>query len=169
MRTLYLTRHAKSSWDDPHGTDHERPLNRRGERDAPFMAERFRSRSEPLDLLVSSTALRALSTARTFAGTLGIPTTEIVERPEIYLADHRTLLRLLNSLPDAAHRIMLFGHDPGLNDLVNHLAEENVAHMPTCCTARLDLDVERWEEVGMGAGRIAWIDFPKRHPELETS
>ena len=98
-----------------------------------------------------------------------MPVSGIQERHEIYLADHRTLLRLVNGLPDHARSVMLFGHDPGLIDLVNYLGDTDVGHMPTCCTVRLDLDVDRWGEVSMALGHVAWMDHPKQHPELRTT
>ena len=163
MRTLYLTRHAKSSRDDPRMDDFHRPLNERGMRDAPFMAQRFNARGEPVDMLVSSPALRAITTAGFFAGALGVQVDRIRQVPDIYLATARTLLRIVNDLPDEVHRVMLFGHNPGFSDLVALLGGDVVGDMPTCATVRIDLPVGSWREVSAGIGTVAWTDHPKRH------
>ena len=104
MLTLYLTRHAKSSKDDPALRDFDRPLNDRGLRDAPFMAQEFTQRREPVDRLVSSPAKRAFTTARHFALALGLADQDIVQDDRVYLADAGLLMRVLNSLSDDAAR-----------------------------------------------------------------
>lgn len=166
MRTLYITRHAKSSWSQPGLDDFHRPLNERGLRDAPFMAKVFASRNEPIDLLVSSTAVRALSTARVFARELGIPSDRILEDRSIYLAELPALIKRVNQLPDSAERVMLVGHNPGLSELVDHFGDGDLGELPTCAVVRLDLLIDTWAEATMGLGTVVWNDHPKRHPEL---
>jgi len=166
MRTLYIVRHAKSSWSDPAVDDFHRPLNERGQRDAPFMAHAFHTRNEPVDLLVSSPAVRALSTARHFAKALGIDKGAIVEDRSLYLADLPTLLKRVNQLPDTADRVVLFGHNPGLSDLVEHLGDDDLGELPTCAVVRIDLPIDAWAEASMGLGTVVWHDHPKQHPEL---
>lgn len=166
MRTLYLTRHAKSSWADPGMDDFHRPLNERGERDAPFMARVFKERGEPVDRLVSSPAVRAITTARSFAGALGVPDDRIQQERGIYQAPAEALLHLVNRLPDEWHRVMLFGHNPGFSDLAAHLSDATIGDLPTCATVRIDLPIDQWAEASMGLGTLVWEDFPKRHSEL---
>lgn len=161
MRTLYLTRHAKSDWADARLDDHDRPLNDRGQRDAPVMAKRFVSRGEAVDLLVSSTALRAITTARVFAGTMGLSGEAIKQDRSIYLAPETSLLLLVTRLPDTAQRVMLFGHNPGFSELAESLGEKHFGEIPTCATVRIDLAVDHWTEVGRGTGTVAWFDYPK--------
>ncbi|MBS1581068.1 MAG: histidine phosphatase family protein [Bacteroidetes bacterium] len=158
MKTLYLVRHAKSSWADPGMEDFDRPLNDRGLRDAPAMAERFKARHEPVDLLVSSPAARALATARCYAQALDLPVTE---DKRIYEAHHRALQGVVESLPDTAQRVMLFGHNPGFSLLTEHLCEAGLGDLPTCAIVRIDLTVASWEEVAGGLGTLVWWDFPK--------
>ncbi|MBV6404375.1 MAG: histidine phosphatase family protein [Flavobacteriales bacterium] len=160
MRTLLLTRHAKSSWDHPEQRDFDRPLNARGERDAPAMAQRFARRGMPAPLLVSSTARRAWRTAQVFAATLGIPEADIVPVPNAYHADEDTLLDIVQALPDAAPNVMLFGHNPGISTFAHALCRAT-GEMATCHTVCLELDVERWADVGRACGRLLWEDFPK--------
>lgn len=164
MRTLYLCRHAKSSWADPGMDDFDRPLNERGMRNAPFMADRFKERGEPVDLVVSSPANRALTTARFFTEALGIPPERFMLQPAIYLAERQALVRLVCGLPDSARRVLLFGHNPGFTDLACHLGDTTIDNLPTCGMVRIDLPVNEWHMVTKGIGSLIWFDHPKRHP-----
>jgi phosphohistidine phosphatase len=166
MRTLYLTRHAKSSWEDPRTDDFNRPLNERGERDAPHMAKVFAQRGELVDLIVSSPAVRALTTARIFAKALASDENLIKQDKRIYLAPAENLLHLVNLLPNEAMHVMIFGHNPGFTDLIHYLGDGDVGDLPTCSTVRLDFTIDTWGEVSRGLGTLVWFDHPKGHPEL---
>lgn len=163
MRTLYLVRHAKSSWADPGMRDFDRPLNERGLRNAPFMAKVCKQRGEPIDLLVSSPANRAITTARFFAKELGIPAARFREEPAIYEASLTKLMRVVEALPDEAGRVMLFGHNPGFSELLEHLSEAGTGDLPTCGMARIDILLDSWSAVAKGTGTLVWLDGPKRH------
>lgn len=164
MKTLYLCRHAKSIWADPGMEDFDRPLNERGQRNAPYMAKVFRDRGEPVDLIVSSPANRALTTARCFADALGIKGDHFMQERQIYLAERNTLSQLVSRLPDTADRVMLFGHNPGLTLLLSHLSDADVDTLPTCGLVRIDFAVSDWQHTGKGTGTLVWFDYPKRHP-----
>lgn len=159
VRTLYLVRHAKSAWDDPTLSDFDRPLNARGLRDAPEMARRFAARKEPVDLLVSSPAARAISTAQVFASALEQP--EVQQEPALYLATPSALMGLIASLPDTASSAMLFGHNPGLSELAELLCNNGIGNLPTCTIVRIDLEAAHWAEVASGTGILKWWDTPK--------
>lgn len=167
MRTLYIVRHAKSSWAEHGMRDFDRPLNERGSRNAPFMARLFHARGEPVDLMVSSPANRALTTARYFHKELGLPADALVQEPHIYAAQRSTLLQVLNAFPDRAARIMLFGHNPGLTELIDDLSGTDVGNLPTCGIVRIDLLVEAWSMVSRDTGTLVWSDQPKSHPGQE--
>ena len=167
MRTLYLTRHAKSSWDDPTTDDFHRPLNERGERDAPFMAKVFKERGEPVDRLVSSPAVRAITTAKEFAKALGVAEKDITLDKGIYLAPAEMLLRTVNLLNDGWQRVMLFGHNPGFTELAEYISDADIGEMATCATLRIDFTVDKWSEVSAGLGTLVWHDHPKRHAGLK--
>ncbi len=164
MKTLYLCRHAKSSWADLGMDDHERPLNERGMRNAPHMAHVFKQRGEPLDLLMSSTAKRALSTARFFADALSKPKNEIVQDRSIYLAERSTLVQAVNRLSSSVDRVMLFGHNPGFTTLLDYLSDAGVDNLPTCGLVRIDFAVDNWTHIGKNSGTLVWFDYPKRYP-----
>lgn len=138
MAELILVRHAKSDWSDPSLRDHDRPLNGRGRKNAPEMADRLASTRVRVDLILSSTAVRARTTAEAFAEALGAPL-ELVS--ELYLASGNTLLgtaRLAATRHDL-ETIMVVAHDPGITDLANDLSDGGIQHMPTAAVARFKL------------------------------
>lgn len=165
MKTLYLVRHAKSSWDNAHLSDFERPLNERGQRDAPAMAERLRQRGELPGLLVSSPALRARTTAETFAEAFAIDPSAIVERMSIYEGGAQELLGLIWKLPAEESRVMLFGHNPVLSQLAHLLGDRPTGSLPTCSVVRIDFTAADWSGITPGGGRTAWHDYPKKGEE----
>ncbi len=164
MRTLYFCRHAKSSWADPGQADFDRPLNERGNRNAPFMAGLFRKRGEPVDLLVSSPAARAWSTALFFAKELGVAEGDILLRRELYHASPQTIRRVAEELPAHVHRALFFGHNPGITEAIEQLSGEPIGNLPTCGLVRIDLPIDDWKELSAGIGTLVWLDYPKRHP-----
>lgn len=164
MKTLYLCRHAKSSWADPGMDDFDRPLNERGLRNAPFMAKTFKERGETVELIVSSPANRAIATARAFATALAITNDHFVQERAIYLAERHALSHLVAQLPESADRVMLFGHNPGFTELLDHLCDAGIGNLPTCGLVRIDLPVDDWRHITKHAGTMVWFDYPKRHP-----
>ena len=121
MRELIIVRHAKSSWKDAGLDDRERTLNKRGERDAPEMGARLARRPDRPDLIVSSPAVRALETARIIARKLEYPRKKIMVEDRLYGAGIVELLDVIRNADDSVTTLMLFGHNPGLTELANHL------------------------------------------------
>ncbi len=161
MKELILVRHAKSSWKDPTLSDHERPLNKRGKRDAPEMGERLaRSGCDP-DLMVSSSAIRALETARSVAGKLGYPREIIAVEERLFHAGVAELLQVIRGVEDSVDSLMLFGHNPGLTDLANHIGPREILNMPTCAVLHLGLKSASWTEVGKTPVDEVMYDYPK--------
>ncbi|ROH91008.1 histidine phosphatase family protein [Stagnimonas aquatica] len=161
MRLLTLIRHAKSSWDYPGLTDFERPLNDRGRRDAPRMAQRLARRCKPPLLLLSSPATRAVTTARLFAEALGVDFDEVLIEPRLYEASRKTLLEVIAGLPERRSQVLLFGHNPGLSELAHTLAACPFDELPTCAAVQLQLDIASWAKVGPGCGKLLHYGFPK--------
>ncbi len=161
MRLLSLVRHAKSSWDYEELSDFERPLNERGRRDAPLMAQRaYRLLGRP-DRLVSSPALRAITTAHVFADAFGLGREEIQLQPRIYEAVPATLLQILRELDDADRHVMLFGHNPGFSQVAGLLAPCPFDEVPTCAVVQLALEIGPWRDAGPGTGKLRHYLFPK--------
>lgn len=163
MKNLLVIRHAKSSWDDPAMSDIDRPLNKRGKRDAPFMGGVLRFQGLVPDLILCSPAKRAVKTARLVARAVGYRDEAIVVREEIYMHALPVMLELIRRLEDDHDRVYLVGHNPELTELVNALAGENIANIPTCGMASVEFDVESWAHVMDGSGRLVFFDYPKRH------
>ena len=164
MRILYLLRHAKSSWSDAGLDDHDRPLNERGIHDAPRMAEHFRTRNEKVDLIVSSTAARALATAQVFRHVLSLPESALITVPRLYLATPSALLSQLNAVPDPVGSVMFVGHNPGISEFAEQLSGRPLGDLPTAALVRIDLPFESWALASRGTGDLVWQDHPKMHP-----
>lgn len=161
MKTLILVRHAKSSWKDPSLADRDRPLNKRGKRDAPEMGRRLAARGGAPDLIVSSPANRALATARIIAAAVGYTAEKIREDERLYLASPAGILEAIRDLEDGYERVFLFGHNPGLTELVNELSEPAVDNVPTCGVVELRLAADRWADLSRNTIQRAGIDTPK--------
>jgi phosphohistidine phosphatase len=134
MKTLFLIRHAKSSWDDPALPDKDRPLGDRGRRDAPKMGKRLAKRDVKPDLILSSPARRALKTAEIIAKKLDYKLKDIVVDDRLYASAVHDLLNVIHKLGDKLERVILFGHNPELTELAHRLSSE-ITHMPTCAVA----------------------------------
>ena len=162
MKELILVRHAKSSWRDPSLGDHSRPLNKRGERDAPEMGGRLKSIGLAPDLFISSTAVRAIATARAIARKLGYPRERILEEERLYHASVEGLIGVISNVDDSVETLMLVGHNPGFTQLANMLGPRDVFNMPTCAVLHLRFDTDSWITIGQVAGEEILYDFPKR-------
>lgn len=139
MIELILVRHAKSDWGDPELADHDRPLNPRGQRNAPMIAERLAQSGVEVERIISSTAVRARTTAEYFAAALGA---EVELDHELYLASAETLLAKATAAGTST--VLLVAHDPGLSDLAARLSDGGIEHMPTCAVARFTMGTDSW-------------------------
>jgi phosphohistidine phosphatase len=160
-KELFLVRHAKSSWDDPTISDHDRPLNERGYRNAPEMGRRLSDRRVSPDALISSTALRARTTAEMMAGSINYPKDRIVLDRALYHASATELQEYIGGLDDSHFSVMLFGHNPGMTSLVSHLFGLALDNLPTCGVVHLHFSAESWAEASRSMPCEATIDFPK--------
>ena len=161
MKTLFLIRHAKSSWDDTALPDKDRPLNDRGRRDAPKMGERLAKRDVKPSLILSSPAVRALRTAEIIAKKLDYRRKEIVVNERLYAVEADDLLDVIHQLGDKVERVMLFGHNPELTELAHRLAGE-ISHLPTCAVAEFRFDAKLWSKIGKVKPAKVALDYPKR-------
>jgi phosphohistidine phosphatase len=161
MKTLFLVRHAKSSRDDPSLPDEDRPLNDRGERDAPKMGERLAKRDAKPDLILSSPARRALRTAEIIAAKLDYKRKAIVVDDRLYAASPDDLLGVIRELDDKLARVMVFGHNPEMTELAHRLSSD-ITDMPTCAVAEFTFDAKSWSQIGKVKPAKAALDYPKR-------
>ncbi|MBN1479317.1 histidine phosphatase family protein [candidate division KSB1 bacterium] len=161
MKTLFIARHAKSSWKDTTLDDRDRPLNKRGKRDAPHMGERLFQRGVRIDLLISSPAKRAISTAKKFAKEIFYEA-PIIKDERLYDATEWEMLEVIHSLANSYERVMLVAHNPGVTDLVNQISGRRVENMPTCGIVQLDYEIERWDQIGHKKPKRFDFDYPKK-------
>jgi phosphohistidine phosphatase len=163
MKTLYLVRHAKSDWGNANTGDFDRTLNQRGMKAAPFMATLLKKKEILPELVITSPANRALTTAELFCEILGYPEEQIQQRIEIYKGGVLDLLKIVQQIPDTCSTAMLFGHNPTLTEFSNLLTGSYIDSLVTCGVVRIDMDIELWKNANPDCGKLAWYDFPKKH------
>ena len=163
MKRLLLIRHAKSSWKDNAPDDSQRPLNKRGKRDAPFMGKLLAKESISPQLIVSSPAVRAFSTATIIAKELNYPHTKIVMNKLIYDGGLNSLFDVVKSLDNELNIVFLFGHNPGLTIFSNFISDKEIDNIPTCGIVGVDLDISNWEEIDQNSGHTFMYEYPKKY------
>lgn len=163
MKTVYFVRHAKSSWDHAGMRDIDRPLNERGLRDAPFMAQVLAGKVVRPDRILSSPANRAHSTAQFFASAFGIPAGEVERVRSIYEAWPDEIMRIVTNLPDEYSTVFLFGHNPTFTAVANMFSEEYILNLPTCGIFSVEANVDTWKKFGRENGRLTALYFPKQY------
>jgi len=163
MKRLTLLRHAKSSWKDLSLPDANRPLNKRGKRNAPEMGLRFAAHfPEGGYRIITSPAKRARSTARLFAEAAGYPAENIIVDERVYLADIPRLLEVVRGLDDAWDHVVLVGHNPGFTDFINSATKHFIENLPTAGVAVLQYNVDRWADLGRTPAILDELDYPKK-------
>lgn len=160
-KRLILVRHAKSDWGDFTLKDFDRPLNQRGHKNAPEMAARLVDKGIRPNAIVTSTALRAITTAKYFASAWQVDADQLITQSAIYEATTATLLKVINQFDQQFDTIAMFGHNPGFTDLLNYLTDEQISDMPTCGVAIIDFPFDDWSMVSGGTGDLALFDYPK--------
>lgn len=163
MKTLYIARHAKSSWDHEGVSDFARPLNDRGHRDAPRMGIVLLGHGARPQLIRSSAAERAVTTARYLAEALDYPVEDIVIDREMYGAGPIELVDMIGGFPDTVDEAMLVGHNPTMHMLAYRLANFDAENLPTCGVVCVDLDAETWSAIRDVRGSIRYFEYPKKH------
>ncbi len=160
-RTLFLIRHAKSSWDPPGIDDFHRPLNQRGLRDAPAMARHLKTQDCEADSVLSSPAFRALNTAALFLQANFAPHPALEVIPQLYHAEYPTILKTLRDRPASDQKVAIVGHNPGLSDFLRWISNTNYEDLPTCGIAHLAIPCP-WNELVPGSGEVIAQYFPKQ-------
>jgi phosphohistidine phosphatase len=165
MKRLFLVRHAKSSWDDSSLDDIDRPLNSRGQKNAPEMGLRLRKQGIIPDLLISSPAKRALTTAKKISEEIGYPKKNIQIDDRLYHGSSSSMISIIQSLKKKINSVMLFGHNPGFTDFANSLCGINIYNIPTAGIVAIDFSTDSWSEVDYNTGELVFFDYPKKlHP-----
>ena len=163
MKTLYLVRHAKSSWKHPELSDIDRPLNKRGKSNAPMMADRLAQRlsGDVIEQIIASPAKRAQSTAKKLAAGIGFDWKQIDTARSLYFDGINAMLDVIRSTNEDHQHLMLVGHNPDMTDLLNELVGHVTYNMPTCAIATIQFD-SSWSEIDFGKGALINYDYPKK-------
>ena len=168
MKNLFLIRHAKSSWDDVFLADFERPLNERGHKNAVEMAKRIIERKINVDLMITSPAKRALTTANYFKEILEIEDSKMLVDKNIYEANIFDIDEVLKRVNDEVNNLFLFGHNPTFTYFSNKYSDAQIANIPTCGMVHLTFDAQSWENVLLNPGKLQFFDFPKNKNWKDT-
>lgn len=163
MKSLFLIRHAKSSWSNPAQDDFERPLNERGLGDLEPASARLTARGFQPDRVFTSPALRARSTAVGLMQGCKIPGHRLEEVPRLYLAGLTDWLSFLQRVENAFSQVAAVGHNPGITALVEKLTGQSIGNLPTCGIALIEFKIPHWKDLGNSPGKLAWLDYPKLH------
>ncbi|MBL7005306.1 MAG: histidine phosphatase family protein [Gammaproteobacteria bacterium] len=147
MKTLFLIRHAKSNWSDPTLSDFERPLNKRGLKNAPVMAARLAECDDVPELIISSSAVRAKMTAQFFANALDDRGVKLTEENLLYSAGTTQLNHYVQSLDDSINNIAIVAHNPTLTWYANQMAQTDIFNMPTCSVITIRCNTKHWNKI----------------------
>lgn len=162
MKTLYVVRHAKSSWGDLTQPDFDRPLNDRGQRNAPEMAQRLLSRGITIDAFVTSTAKRAMQTSLYFIAVFGRKPEELMLREDLYHAPSQVYFSVVAQQDDRYASLAIFGHNPGITAFVNELTSTSIDEMPTCAVFAVQADIKHWKDFPSAPKKFLFFDSPKQ-------
>jgi phosphohistidine phosphatase len=161
MKSILFVRHAKSGWTNPAIADFDRPLNERGLRDAPEMARRLMEKNITIDAFVSSTALRALTTAKLFQETFAADAGKLIEINDLYHAYPPMFFDVIKKLDDKLNTVAIFAHNPGITDMVNRMKVARVDDMPTCAVFGVRTDISHWKDFANAEKKFWFLDYPK--------
>ncbi len=160
MKTLLLARHAKSDWNQPGYSDFDRPLNPRGEMDAPVIASRLQ-KNYTVEQIISSDAARALATATHYKNVLTADV-NILQEHLLYNADRSDIAEVISSVSNSLSTVMIVGHNPGMTDMVNYLVGNSITNMSTCSVAVITFLVNDWCEIKSSSGDLIAFEYPKK-------
>jgi phosphohistidine phosphatase len=161
MKQLLLIRHAKSSWDDPLQKDFDRPLNKRGNKDAAEMAERLLDKKIKIDAFLSSPAERAVSTCAYFTKAYEVKKKEIIQIEKLYNARVENFYKVISEVDNSSDTIAVFSHNPGITEFANELTDVHIDDMPTCSIFAVKADIKKWDEFTEAEKLFWFFDYPK--------
>lgn len=163
MKTLYLIRHAKSDWENALITDLQRPLNERGYSNARLMSHLLNDKQVVPDSIVSSPAIRAISTALIFSGQLNYDANRISIRKELYETSVKQYVSVIKDTSDDHGSLMLFGHNPIISDTADFFTKALPMELSTCGIAGFHFNVKSWKDIKTKSGELFLFDYPKNH------
>lgn len=161
MKTLYIVRHAKSSWDHDDLSDHDRPLMHKGEKKTARISSYLIDMEVKPDLMISSSAVRAYETAKLIAISLDYPIEDIQIEKSLYHSDNEQILDLIYSVDNQKESLMIFGHNPTFTSFVNLFIADKIGWMPTSSVVAVEFDTDQWEDICISIKRLKFVVFPK--------
>lgn len=161
MKTLILNRHGKSDWSQSDQTDFERTLNKRGEVDSNFMAKKLVEKKFKIDKIITSSAVRAMSTAKIFANHLKESFDEILFEEEIYFSGNSYMKKTALNWDNNWETVIVFGHNPDFSSLATYYLGEQFYNLPTCGIVCIEFEIDSWKELNKKNGNLKFFEFPK--------
>lgn len=158
MRTLYISRHGDAEYS--YNTDIARCLTSDGEQEAAWLGDFLLKQQAAVDIVFTSPAQRALTTSQIVINKLGLPAEKLEVIPKLYNASLPGLLEFIRSQGQRYPHILLVAHNPGLSDLVNYLSDEDIGSLPTCGICGIELDLDNWDALQQGSGKLRLISYP---------
>lgn len=165
MKTLYIIRHGKSDWSDPSLNDFERPLNKRGKKNALFMGEVLAQKKVHPDLIVSSPALRAKMTAKEIAKKVGYNTKKIVYEEGLYMADINQIEDVLKKISSSKKSVFIVGHNPGFTRFAEYISGYEIDNIPTCGIFCVTFKSDDWQSIKKETAKFISFEYPKKYKE----
>jgi len=167
MKTVYIVRHAKSSWEYEGIADIDRPLKERGIKDSHLLSKALTNKVERPDIFVSSSANRALHTGMIFAENFNYPLANLLIKKSLYSFSDGYLVKTIMALDDAFDSAIIFSHDHGINTFVNKYGSKNIPHVPTCGVIGIRFNTEHWKSINkdktIKKGKTILFETPKMH------
>lgn len=161
MKTLYLVRHAKSSWKHPELEDHERPLLEKGKKRTRKIIEFLLEKNITVSYMISSPAVRSYETARYIAAAFGYPLEKIKLSPHLYYGNHSSMLSIIQAIPDAFTNVMVIGHNPSITNFVNRFFTPSMDYLPTSGVICIQFDTDHWGKIAEAATHLGFIVYPR--------
>jgi phosphohistidine phosphatase len=158
MKTLYMVRHAKSSWKHD-VIDHQRPLKGRGTKDCMLVSAKVKLEVTPPEKIISSDAVRALTTALSFKNALSVDDSDFTTNHDLYDFGGQNVMKVITELDDSLERVMIVGHNHAFTSVVNMLGDKYIDNVPTCGFMILEFDVDSWKKIK--TGKLVMKIFPR--------
>ncbi|MEO6902144.1 MAG: histidine phosphatase family protein [Bacteroidia bacterium] len=169
MKTIYFIRHAKSDWSNTGLTDFDRPLNLRGYTDAHKMSLSMKEQAIFPELIITSPAIRAISTAMIFAENLDFNFSKITINKKLYASTVNEYVDCVKKINNQINTAFLFGHNPSISDCVNSFTTAFTGELSTCAMVGLEFKVEDWENISSKNGSFSYYNYPKKLIKKENS
>ena len=161
MKTLYLMRHAKSSWKHAELNDLERPLLEKGLKRTRLVIEYLQEKNTNIELIITSNAVRAVDTARIIAHAFKVDENNFRIEKGVYMADADSLFDQFFDLPEKVTQVMMIGHNPSITNFVNTFLDEKIDYLPTSGVVAINFDTDHWEELPLASHQLGFIVYPK--------